>query len=476
MLIIASDLHLTDGTSGTTIKADAFAIFKERLMDLAYAASCRMYGSPLTGESTETYKPIDEIHVLLLGDILDTIRSTKWLNGQVRPWDGPAHPEFAPKVKEITEAILDNNRELLQVFRDLKQFGVDIWAAVDGIPDHNKKQKVPVKIYYVCGNHDWPYHVPGAEFDAIRASVIDALGLANNAGEVFPYDTQESQLINDACRKHHVFGRHGDVFDSSNYDGPDRNHSSLGDAIVIELVDRFAYLVKDRLGDKTPKGLEEIDNVRPLELVPTWLDGVLRRSNPETASNVRMIWNEVANEFLSLSFVKQHHSSIKWGLLLTKGMSFSSLGRIVPWAKNVVTSLAAVSPALNKVLCKFGASSDIYPCALNEPAFRDSEISYIVYGHTHRQEIVPLRTETTLAGKPKSAYLNSGTWRAVFALARSRPKDAEFFGYHVMTYLSFYKDDERREREFETWSGSFESPMMRETVAAKMPCVMTRAA
>jgi len=35
MLVIVSDLHLTDGSSGTTIDPDAFSIFRERLKGLA---------------------------------------------------------------------------------------------------------------------------------------------------------------------------------------------------------------------------------------------------------------------------------------------------------------------------------------------------------------------------------------------------------------------------------------------------------
>ena len=41
MLVIISDLHLTDGTSGETINAGAFRVFRERLSDLAYDASWR---------------------------------------------------------------------------------------------------------------------------------------------------------------------------------------------------------------------------------------------------------------------------------------------------------------------------------------------------------------------------------------------------------------------------------------------------
>jgi len=44
MLIIISDLHLTDGTSGETIKEGAFFLLRERLFSLAYDASWRAPG------------------------------------------------------------------------------------------------------------------------------------------------------------------------------------------------------------------------------------------------------------------------------------------------------------------------------------------------------------------------------------------------------------------------------------------------
>jgi len=44
MIVFISDIHLTDGTSGQTIKAGAFRAFAERLRDLAYDASWRTGG------------------------------------------------------------------------------------------------------------------------------------------------------------------------------------------------------------------------------------------------------------------------------------------------------------------------------------------------------------------------------------------------------------------------------------------------
>jgi len=455
MLVIISDLHLTDGSSGTTIDPDAFRIFRERLADLAWAASDRRINNE------NIYKPVDEIHLLLLGDILDVIRSTKWLDGDIRPWSGQ-DSRFIEKVRDITDAILQHNVTALSILRSLHEDGIRVPKVRDGHPCSVEKQRIDVHTYYMVGNHDWFFHLPGPAVDQIRESIIQALGLDNSVNEPFPYDMRESGAINKICEEHQVFARHGDLYDKSNYEASfGRDHSSLGDAVVVQLVDRFPYEVESRMKERAPEGLREIDNVRPLDLIPTWVDGLLRKSpDAKAAEEVRNIWNEVVADFLSLDFVKRHHSALKWGLRLSERMSIRKLGNIVPRTWNLVTSIISSSSLLNKLACRLGLSDDYFQYALCEEAFRNPHISYIVYGHTHRHEVVPLRAGKEVTGTEQVVYINSGTWRAVFDLARYRPKDEEFFGYHVMTYLAFFKGGERKGKAFETWSGSLEAPVL----------------
>ncbi len=54
-------------------------------------------------------------------------------------------------------------------------------------------------------------------------------------------------------------------------------------------------------------------------------------------------------------------------------------------------------------------------------------------------------------------YINSGTWRRVHSLAVKDTKEQEFISYNVMTYLAFFKGDERGGRPFESWSGAIGS-------------------
>ncbi len=460
MLVIISDLHLTDGTSGETIKEGAFRVFRSRLRDLAYDASWRADGK---------YKPIDEMDILLLGDILDVIRSTQWLGarrgepGYVRPWDDPQSQLFIEKIRAINEAILQRNSVSLAVLKGLDD-GETITlppattagkpAPVEWEPDAPGRVPVKVRLHYMVGNHDWFYHLPGPAYDIIRQTVVEAIGLANSAQEPFPHDLAELPTIQALCQQHRVFARHGDIFDLYNYEG-DRNTSSLGDAVVVDLLNRFSVEVMARLGDELPKecfeGLKEIDNVRPTLIAPVWVNSILLRAcrDKTLIAKIKQIWDNLADEFINLPFVRARDSAInlfdsvdklEWALKFSKGVSPQFASQVVTW--------------IQEKLARGGVTH--FQNALAESAFQDRTARYIVHGHTHHQEIVPLDSfySNLLGTSIDQIYFNSGTWRRVHELAKARVMEQEFIGYHVMTYLAFFKNDERRGRPFESWSGS----------------------
>ena len=93
--------------------------------------------------------------------------------------------------------------------------------------------------------------------------------------------------------------------------------------------------------------------------------------------------------------------------------------------------------------------------ALKENAFLDRSAQFVVYGHTHHYEIVPLDSIPHANHPTNQMYLNSGTWHTYFDLAVYKLEEQKFVPYQVLTYLTFYKDDERGGRRFETWSGAF---------------------
>ena len=71
MLVIVSDLHLGDGTTASSITPSAFHLFANRLSETAYFASFRTDGK---------YRPLKSMELVLMGDILDPIHSTRWLD------------------------------------------------------------------------------------------------------------------------------------------------------------------------------------------------------------------------------------------------------------------------------------------------------------------------------------------------------------------------------------------------------------
>jgi len=451
MLVIISDTHLSDGSSGKTVRSGAFKIFEQELSDMAYDASKRVGGR---------YEPIKELHLLLLGDILDVIRSTQWLNGSVRPWDDPQSEAFTRKIASITEKILSNNSDSLAVvkgFKDNRTITIPP-ATPQGRPadvgwnlDAEGRVPVDVHTYYMVGNHDWFYHLPGPVYDRLRGDIAQAMGLDNSPDVPFPHDPVEFgqseafKRLAETYRQHGVFARHGDIYDPDNFDG-DRNKSSIGDAIVVELIDRFSPAVRTALGPEAPpaflEGLREIDNIRPLADIPAWIDGLLRRTcpDPTVAKKVKKVWNRLAAEFFQVPFVKNHPkvNRMRWAQDLTSGLSLNTVSRLI-------RKIASLFPSTDH---------PNYKNALQEPAFLNRSARCIVYGHTHQYVLVPLDVSAPQNGILNQVYINSGTWRPYHQMAKRRPMDEQFVPYQLMTYLAFYKDDERGGRRFESWSGA----------------------
>jgi UDP-2,3-diacylglucosamine pyrophosphatase LpxH len=453
MLVVISDLHLTDGTCGRSISSAAFQLFADRLKELVMHASQRTGG---------TYRPIREVDLLLLGDILDLQHSTLWLKSKdgtpnpARPWTNFQAPEFAATVREITADILANNAEAARILKSLTSGRTLTLPPANrhGEPTNFHLSRLPVKvnIYYMVGNHDWFYYLPGAEFDAIRWQVIEAFGLSNPPGP-FPHKAEETSTLSDLLGKHQVYAQHGDMYDSFNYDIKGRDHAALGDAFAIEIINRFPVEVEEKMKDDLPVGmlasLRELVNVRPALATPLWISSQLRQNHVSDAlqKELKHIWDKLGRDLLAQPFVRSHDKWLKPDAVdglqalfsLTDAVSFKTLDSLVLWIRK-----------------KFWSDElTLSQHALKEGAFLNRKAQFIVYGHTHHHEIVPLDSIPASPVPTNQMYINSGTWHTYFDLAVHKPEEQKFVPYQVLTYLTFYKDDERNGRRFETWSGSF---------------------
>jgi len=228
MLVIISDLHLSDGSTGVPIPASAFSLFLERLRAMAFDAS-KLSDPDRPGKTI--YKPIESFDLVLLGDIFDLIRSTEWTKekkgeqGYTRPWSNPKDKSFTQKIDRITDKILECNAESCKVIRNLASGEtIKIPASMNEKTRNSRKvtysrKRVSVKanIYYLVGNHDWFYHLKQPDLDPVRQKVITSLGLKNKK-EQFPYEPVELPDLKDTLVEHGVYARHGDHNDPFNFD------------------------------------------------------------------------------------------------------------------------------------------------------------------------------------------------------------------------------------------------------------------
>ena len=452
MLIIVSDIHLSDGTCGKPIPPAAFQLFSERINELARNASHRSDGK---------YRPLKTLDILMLGDILDPLHSTRWLEenpgepGFVRPWTDFQAPEYAAKISSITDAILKNNRESIAILKGLTQGSVTLPpATVQGKMDERGREiPVNVRLHYMVGNHDWYYHLPGSSFDKIRNGIVKAFGLYNSSNP-FPHELKESAELSEILNRHKVYAQHGDLYDSFNFNKEKgRNASSLGDAFVVEILNRFPLEVEHQLGSELPpsivESLRELVNVRPPLATPLWISSQLRRNQVPMAKQkkLKILWDKMSNEFLKLKFVQECNIPFKFdpvnglelAIHLTDRVSFKTLDSLVVWIRKT-----------------FGPEEITFARhALKEEAFLDREAQFVVYGHTHHHEVVPLDSYPGTQVQTNQMYMNSGTWHTYIDLAINKPEEQNFIPYQVLTYLAFYSDIEREGRSFETWSGSF---------------------
>jgi UDP-2,3-diacylglucosamine pyrophosphatase LpxH len=451
MLVIFSDIHLTDGSTCANIGPDAFSLLTDRLRDMAYRASWRSDGS---------YRPIEGIDLILAGDIFDYLHSTQWAEGTpgpgkpVRPWDDPASPAYQEVIAGITEGILRHNAASLAL---IKRLGAEQAISIPSTPSQQNSGRfsarvhIPTRVYFMCGNHDWYLHLPGAAYDAVRGKICAAMGLANPPN-CFPHAIEELPALERLCRDYGVYVRHGDFYDAYNFDRTrGRNAAALGDAVSVGLIDRFPAVVQAHMGNELPDSLlcslREVVNVRPALYTPAWIHGLLEREcQADQAKRIKSIWDDLADQLVREPFVRGFDQ--KFALDIVDGLETALF-----FSRHA--SLGLLSNLTKVIGQRFGLDSLSWAKhAVKEPAYLDRTARYIVYGHTHSPELVPLNVYLDHGTRVNQACFNTGTWHIVHSPARGNPDAPMFMGYNLMSYIAFFKGDERRGKPFETWTGS----------------------
>lgn len=435
MLVVISDLHLTDESCGSTVKEGAFRTFVELLRTRVEAACWA------DGPGGPVFRPIEGCDVVLLGDILDLLRSTVWEgDGAPKPWWAP--DKLLAPTEQVVDRVLAANAAGLAHWRDL---GGQLLIPPDGPNTCSEPVPIPLRFHYLVGNHDWPLHLPGPGWDALRRKVCAALGLSNDPAQPFPHELDELPALADLCHRHRVWLRHGDIFDPLNFSREHgRAHSSAGDAVVIDIVNSFPRRVQHALdlADDHPIALafHDTDNLRPLVYLPAYVQYVANTyATPAQRAEILKVWYAAGEPFLDNRFVQAMNRP---------GLDTVSLLRLFLRLQRQLPIMTLDSVA--RLYWRFNGPDSYARHAHREPLLRDGKVDFIVYGHTHHAEQVPLRD-----GGPQQEqrYFNTGTWRRLHERTHESIRRPRFVSAHVMNVLVFYRRDERNGHRFENWAG-----------------------
>ncbi|MDD5435547.1 MAG: hypothetical protein PH343_08965 [Nitrospira sp.] len=478
MLVVISDLHFTDGTAGEhNLPVSAFKnVFLADIVSLAKDNGAK------------------EIKLLLLGDIVDLIRSEQWFSkdGQTfpvdeRPWGsngiadvtnprtngateercldilGSADdsilndPEADPPAALPKDTILYKNLETFKLFRKLGSF-------FNGIT---------VETIYIPGNHDRLCNL----YPSLRRWLQKVLNLSIKSDHIeweAEDNTQWRFLYEYMDEAYGVYARHGQQYDTWNFADPDnlsfQGHLRvpIGDVLTTEFAAkipwRLASLRNDFMDipgdefDRLVENVKDIDNVRPLSSVMEWIYYRLKREdNGKVREAMNRTFKEVIDDLLDLKLVQNWRSpKTHWDEVLR---SLSS-----PWlnwlSKDIIDRLNS-EDILPLIMGMTGDSSSpekdpLVQAAYNERVWRENkDIKCILYGHTHS----PLQIALDNDGEHEVMYLNTGTWRNRISKTIALDRVPDFIGSKQITYTIFYNADEDKGGKkpgtvsFDVWTG-----------------------
>lgn len=446
MVVVLSDLHFQDtATSGPGHHADANvtpAAFEHlwRQVDvLAERAAAR-----------------DPITVVLNGDIIELLRSERWLNDGSRPYNfaGPPDPAALRTAASIGASVLRENERGLRALRGRRD----------------------VRFVYVYGNHDRLLREDALA--GVRARFAELLGaevqfVDSHGDERHRLLVQHGHELDWTCCEY----QHARAFEGRETRNPAlRALAPLGDWVALEIGTRLPYLAwqmldsDDARWDALPPPLRReiytrlvhLDDLRPPSEVLRWLtrpgrlDDLTDRAS-ELAATARFL-GDLMNELISsaMPFIEpwlELHGRPLFDRL--------ALGAVALLGSTRYT--ASTLPAVMEKIHAYLAGQD-KPWAVlpRTDEWRQPAWVHFTSGHTHDPMALPLRNAAPFAPEVRrdgaAWYVNTGTWRKT--ILRS-PVDADAYGaVKQVAFAVFYDAEEtyratgERSVTFDLWQGA----------------------
>lgn len=431
MLVLISDLHLSDESTAHNINPEAFGLFQSDVTDM-----------------TQRRQPT-ELHVVLLGDVFDLVRTNYWLQSVpygARPWNGQLDPQTAMNpdmaaVERQFAAVLEGvlataaARQLTKTLLALSGLGL------------------PFKVTYIIGNHDRVLH----NFPSLRARIErEWPGISVTFADEITED------------RYHLRARHGHVWDENTHGWEFRNKvllpndqverldprtyvvMAIGEVVTAELMSGLVYHAvqkgpqNDRGFDDLINRLKDLNNLRPVLDVFSWLDwfggetvrpfrqilhGALRAAlDGVLGSSLAKRWDALKRDFLVSGDLVDRLEFIRKRVL---GRDFTAFQNNV----GTVTSIVSVVDGLtnDKDSLLEGARQEMERLSQSTLA---NVTQFIVYGHTHRAR------HDYFSGTPDGLvrmYINTGTFLPLIQRARD---NKTFAASLQMTKVFLYGADE----------------------------------
>lgn len=427
MIIVMSDLHFADNNSLTIGEHQ----FNHNLPPEVYRA--------FFNEILEfiRYDNIQDIDLVLAGDIFEITRSALWQKDHLRPY---AHndevsegSEIEGRINKIMDAIAAEPRvaATLEIFRNL-----------------TVQMRRPVQIHFIPGNHD-------RLLNASRRVRNRTRGFLGMEPSDLPFENQYLHRTNGDTR---ILIRHGHEYDAANFgvdvrqwaeiptliDKKYYDRPSFGDIVTTEIAAKLPILFKEYY---TEEGILEdqalsvmfqrlidFDNVRPSNALINFLF-----STP--GFSMKDVWELIEPVFIKMLDDLAFYPEIGKQIITfggMKGFSAASLKALLKtrlWRRGlpfwmIKTVLAPVSRR-----SKIGDLSDIVlkEACLQKP---NSPVRCIVSGHTHYPTVQLMKVEKGI----ETYYINTGTFRNVIT---ATPNLRDFGRLRSKARVLIFKHGER---------------------------------
>jgi len=219
------------------------------------------------------------------------------------------------------------------------------------------------------------------------------------------------------------------------------------------------------------KLLNNIDNIRPVGAIFPWL----RSLAAQVAERFRHPLMNILDEVIEMIFDDFGNNDfvVKWSKVIDQDF----IPQNSPWIKRIgaflidldfheyVRRIDSIDEAEDILFKGVGTSStglDRYEQIRDhkfysndlQPAFKNIKTNgdlYIVYGHTHIPEIIPIENRRNR----EVVLFNTGTFRPRIFACRGEPKHG-FITHKTLSYAIFYRRDEEKravKQNYEFWEG-----------------------